>query len=249
MRLKFLGLAASSLLLLACGEESTSSTTPPLSDAQVLAQLAAGASFVDVVGSLSNAATSSFSEPQSNAVVAARSADECSDGFNSTFKDTDDETGEITTTTLKATLANGSAITCANIESATGFKFAITMVSPSFSMAMALTVNTGEDGSMSVAGTGSGSFTEEGHSGGFSDLSFSQTLDAAGEITAYTGSMKIAFDGASTGPIAFGMDGLTAQVVDVYRNGAKIGTMTFAEDGSVVVKDASGKIISEEPAA
>lgn len=249
MRIKFLGLAASSLLLLACGEESTSSpAVTPLSDSKVLALLASNTEALDMVGNLSGMATSSLNQSEAAPLVAARAADECTDAFNQTNTFTDDSTGEKVTMTLKATLANGSAITCANAAEASGFKFQISMVSPSFSFAMAMTTTTGLDGGMSIVGTGSGTFSEEGHVGGFSDLTFTQSLDANGEILSYTGSMKMAFDGATTDAISFGEAGPLAQTVKVYRNGGVIGTMTFAADGSVVVKDATGKIVPETDA-
>lgn len=249
MRLKFLGLAASSLLLLACGEESTSSSVTPLSDAQVLAQLASGVTAVGVVGNLSGMATSKFSQSESEPLLSARAADECTDAFNTTTTFTDDTTGEKVTMTLKTTFANGSAITCDNFSEASGFKFQISMVSPGFSMAMVMTTTPTVDGGMSIVGSGSGTFSEEGHSGAFSDLSFTQTIDSLGEIVAYAGSMKMAFDGATTDAIAFDEQGPTAQIVKVYRNGGVIGTLTFAADGSVVVKDAAGKIVGAETVA
>lgn len=252
MRLKFLGLAASSLLLLACGEETTSSPKSTLSDDQVLALIASGVSEIGMVGSLSEMATSSLgnieASPgfQEELILAGRSVDECTDAFNTTTTFTDDTTGEKVTMTLKTTFSNGTAITCDNFNGSSGFKFQISMVSPSFSMAMTMTTTPTVAGGMSIVGTGSGTFTEEGHSGSFSDLSFSQTIDSLGEITAYAGSMKMTFDGASTDAIAFDEQGPTAQTVKVYRNGGVIGTMTFDADGSVVVKDLTGKIISSE---
>lgn len=249
MRLKFLGLAASSLLLLACGEESTSSpAVAPLSDAQVLAQLASGVSVVGVVGDLSGMATDAINPSEAEPLVAARGLDDCTDAFNTTTTFIDDTTGEKTTMTLKATLANGSAITCNNVVEAEGFKFQVSMVSQSFSMSMVMTTTAQANGAMSIVGTGSGTFSEEGHSGGFSDLTFTQTIDSLGEVTAYAGSMKMSFDGASTDAIAFGEEGPVAQTVKVYRNGGVIGTMTFAADGSVVVKDVNGIVVSEERA-
>lgn len=247
MRLKFLGLAASSLLLLACGDESTSSpAVAPLSDSQVLAQLASGVSVVGMVGDLSGMATSSLGNSEAAPLAAARAADQCTDALNTTTSFTDDETGEKMTMTLKTTLANGSAITCENLGSTPALKFQISMVSPSMSMSMLMASTSLANGGMSITGSGSGSFSDAGHSGGFSDLTFTQVIDSLGEISSYAGSMKMSFDGANTDAIAFGIQGPVAQTVKVYRNGGVIGTMTFAADGSVVVKDAAGKIVSEE---
>lgn len=247
MRLKFLGLAASSLLLLACGDESTSSpAVAPLSDSQVLAQLASGVSVVGMVGDFSGMATSPLGKSEAGPLAAARAADQCTDATNRTTSITDDETGEKMTITLHATLTNGSAITCQNAQGATGFKFQVSMVSPSMTMSMTMVTAVQDNGGMTITGTGSGTFSDEGHSGGFSDLAFTQTIDSLGEIASYAGSMKMSFDGASTDAIAFGIQGPVAQTVKVYRNGGVIGTMTFAVDGSVVVKDATGKVVSED---
>ena len=254
MRLKFLGLAATSLLLLACGEETTSSQKTSLSDAEVLAQIASGVSDIGMVGSLSEMATSSLGSIEASPgfeeelVLAGRAADDCSDHFNTTVSFPDEESGETLTMSMSTTLANGSAITCDNLDLSGGFKFSIALSSPSLTMAMVMTTNPLQDGGMRIAGTGSGTFSEGGRMGGFSDLAFSQTIDGEGEITAYAGSMKMSFDGATTDAISFGPEGVVPQTVKVYRNGGVIGTMTFAPDGSVVVKDAAGKIVSEESA-
>lgn len=247
MRFKFLGLAASSLLLLACGEESTSSTVTPLSDAKVLEALAGSVSTIGSIGAVSGMATSSL-QPSEAAPLAARGLDQCTDAFNTTSSFTDDETGEKTTMTMKATLADGSAITCSNFDAKAGLKFQISMVSSSMSMSMAMTTSSFAGG-MRIVGTGSGTFSDEGHSGGFTDMSFTQTIDSLGEIASYAGSMKLHFDGASTDAIAFDKQGAIVQTVKVYRNGGVIGTMTFDADGSVVVKDATGKIVSGETMA
>lgn len=241
MRFKFLGLAASSLLLLACGEESTSSNVAPLSDTQVLQMLAGSVATIGDIGMVSGIATATL-QPSEAAPLAARGLDQCTDAFNTTSSFTDDSTGEKTTMTMKATLADGSAITCQNFDPQAGLKIQVSMSSPSFSMSMAMTTSAFAGG-MRIVGTGSGTFSEEGHSGGFTDMSFTQTIDSLGEIASYAGSMKLHFDGASTDAIAFDEQGATAQTVKVYRNGGVIGTMTFAADGSVVVKDVSGKVV------
>jgi len=250
MRLKFFGLAASSLVLLACGDESSSTASPkvtPLSNDAVLAQIAGEASSLDMVKGL---AASAAGQVPGGATAAGRTLDECTDAVNQTVQTKDSTTGETMTMTMKVSLGDGTAITCNNLQGVTSLRFSITMSAPSMNLAMAMTTNLRDDGSMSLVGTGSASFSDSGHVGGFSDLNFTSVADATGELQTFSGSMKLVLDGASTDAIAFDANGPTAdQTVKIYRNGGVIGSMTFVADGSVVVKDATGKVVSTDSAA
>lgn len=237
MRMKLLGLAALSLSLFACGDESsTSSQKQSLSDRQVLAMIAGGAGNVQMFQSIASSANMSG--------AAGRTQDQCADMMNIRDTVVDDSTGEKAVMTISATLPDGSPLTCAAV-SAGAFKMAITMQSPSTTLSMSMTTSKDVDGSVSVTGTGAATFSGEGVSFGFSDMIFSMTMSAEGTLVSYAGSMKMNIDGATTDAISFDANGVVAQTVRVYRNGSVIGSIVFAADGSAQVRDASGALVED----
>ena len=242
MRTSIFALVATSVLLLACGDESSTSSTPSntLSDRQVLVMLAQGAGMTSEFGQISAGATPP-------ATVAARKLDMCSDKLGNHI-DTlfDDSTGEKMIMNLQVTLPGGAPLTCEAMSAPnSNLQFSLSMNSPSMSMTMAFQGSRRDDGSFSASGNANGTFREDGMSMGFA-LQFQQTVDAAGTITAYSGNISMNIDGASTDPLAFDLGGIAPQTVKVYRGSNVIGTITFAADGSAQIRDASGALVEDD---
>ena len=112
-------------------------------------------------------------------------------------------------------------------------------------MTMAFQGSRQGDGSFSSSGSANGTFHEDGMSMGMT-LQFQQTIDAAKVVTAYSGTVSMNLEGASTDPIAFDLDGVVPQTVKVYRGSNVIGTITFAADGSEQIRDASGALVEDD---
>ncbi|MCB9495531.1 MAG: hypothetical protein H6686_01410 [Fibrobacteria bacterium] len=240
MRYKLLALAASSLLVMACNDSSSSSTAPTntstVSDQEVLTQVASGAGEMAGVG---GAMATSTEKMAGELRRAARAVDACSD--HSSHMETDSATGGTTSYTI--TMSDGSPLTCTNLTATSTLKVVIKVVEPTGTMDMVMMVGLKATGGMMLSGTGSGSFSEEGHTFGFKDLAFQGSANAAGEVT-MSGTMAMTIDGATTSAIEFDESGLTyPQTVTVTRNGKVIGSIQFVSDEEVVVKDATGKVI------
>ena len=242
MRTSIFALVASSVLLVACGDESSTSSTPSntLSDRQVLVMLAQGAGMTSEFGQISAGATPP-------ATVAARKLDMCADLLGTRI-DTlvDDETGEKMIMNLQVMLPGGAPLTCeAMSASNSDLQFLLSMTSPSISMTMAFQGTRRDDRSFTASGSANGTIREDAMSMGFA-LQFQQAIDATGAITAYSGTVSMNLDGASTDPIVFDLDGVVPQTVKVYRGSDVIGTITFAADGSEQIRDASGALVEND---